>query len=174
MSGEQELDAARRRAARWKATARRYRSMLAIHRDRDMPRIDALTADLARAQAEAAALREAAEVFDAAYEFVVRFGADQRVQGLRADVTRARATLERTKKPGALGSAILAERDALREAGDAMADCIEYFWKPSPCEHGAEQCGPCETTRWGLLQESLERYRALAARRRAEGGGDRV
>lgn len=57
----------------------------------------------------------------------------------------------------------VAQVEALRAAGDNMANCIEYFWKPSPCEHHGTECGACEVTRWGLLQESAEEWRELLA-----------
>lgn len=76
---------------------------------------------------------------------------------LRADLAAARAS-----------------EDRLREAGDAMAACIGYFWKPSPCEHDDKQCPPCEADRWGLLYQAMERWQALAARHPDEGAGARV
>lgn len=50
---------------------------------------------------------------------------------------------------------------ALQHAAEEMAQCIEFFWVTTPCEHGHATCRACEVERWALLQDALEQYRLL-------------
>lgn len=97
----------------------------------------------------------------------------QRFIDLTAEVHRLRIRLTDQEHELISLRAELAEQrergERLREAGQAMADCIGFFWKPSPCEHEVNDCGPCEATRWGLLQESKEAWDAALAVYRASG-----
>lgn len=76
---------------RHKIPAQRDAEILSAERDR-------LAARVAELEAANVALLEAADLLDAAYEFVVHFGVSERTPLLLTDITAHRATLERHRR----------------------------------------------------------------------------
>lgn len=120
-------DAARNWSARWKAAATRYRAMLAVHRDRDRPRLAALEAENA---AFRAALIEDVEYDDGTF---MRTYQSCRVCLWTGNDPHPLAISEHQEHcplaapPSELGARIVKELAERRRLGDAMAEAINSY-----------------------------------------------